>query len=102
MAKAKTQQTETATKQKTTTIQIDVSDNVGRDLVLKNGDVQLVVKIGDGFVLPDFSDALFRAFEADAHLMALLGQNAYRRNVSGDALRAACADVRDRVFNSVK
>ena len=80
----------------------EVVSDVGKEVAVNVGGESLLVKVGDGFIVPDFADAMARAIEKDAYFVMTIANRYYHKQIDGAALRAACAKLRDAVFADVK
>lgn len=81
---------------------VQEASNVGKEIVVDVEGTPLVVKIGDGYIVPDFADAMARAIEKNASAVRMIANAYYHRQIGGDALREACGRFRDVVFSNVK
>lgn len=100
MAKT-TKKTQTSEEKQQETAPEKVSD-VGKEVAVNVAGASLVVKVGDGYIVPDFADAMARAIEKNAYVVAKVANEYYHKQINKDALRASCAFFRDSVFDDVK
>lgn len=83
------------------TIEIDAKQ--GEEVVLTCNGASLVVKIGDGEIIPDFASSMVKAIELRPHAVMLATQRVYHKeHGSAHMLRSDVAHIRDAVFESVQ
>ena len=82
---------------------IEINGNIGDELCLKFGDATLVVKLGDGEIVPDFAAAATKALAA-APYEVLSSLNSVFHNGRGAKERFAqtMSFYRDRSFSAIQ
>ena len=79
---------------------IDINGNIGDEVCLKYGEATLIVKIGDGEIIPDFAAAATKALTSDPYEALASLNNVYHHNRgANEQFAQTMAFYRDRAFD---
>lgn len=83
---------------------INLNAKIGDEIELVNGSSTLVVKVGDGVIVPDFVDLLYFVVQSySGEIMNAARQQFHRSaRISPDQTRSVFAQIRDEIFASIK